>query len=184
MIDRVCVFMRGINVNGLRFKMKDLKNVFEDIGFEDVKTVLASGNVIIQIDFQDVNLETLQIQIEEKLRERFKYEAYTQLRSTDQLKSILDQARDFQIQENLQTYLLICDDLTLQKELFTLFHSCKHKKQEEVSVIDQDLIWIVPKGHTLNTEFGKTILGKKEYKHRLTSRNINTINRSYKLMIE
>ena len=47
MIEQVCVFLRGINVNGVRLKMKDLKNVFEDSGFEDVKTVLSTENVII-----------------------------------------------------------------------------------------------------------------------------------------
>ena len=37
----------------------------------------------------------------------------------------------------------------------------KQEIQEQVRIIDQDLIWIVPKGDTLNTEFGKIILGKK-----------------------
>ena len=40
-------FLLGINVGGHRkIKMSDLRTLFEKMGFSNVKTVLASGNVI------------------------------------------------------------------------------------------------------------------------------------------
>ena len=44
---RCVAFLRGINVGGKTLvKMADLKLAFEEMGFENVRTLLASGNVI------------------------------------------------------------------------------------------------------------------------------------------
>ena len=40
-------FPRGINA-GHPMKMSDLRAVFESLGYEDVRTVLASGNVLFE----------------------------------------------------------------------------------------------------------------------------------------
>ena len=44
-------FLRGINSGGNQtVRMEVLRKTFEDLGFENVKTVLASGNVIFETD--------------------------------------------------------------------------------------------------------------------------------------
>ena len=43
---RYAALLRGINVGGINIKMADLRSTFVDLGFENVKTVLASGNVL------------------------------------------------------------------------------------------------------------------------------------------
>lgn len=40
--------LRGVNVGGVIVKMADLKKLMEQVGFTDVKTLLASGNVIFE----------------------------------------------------------------------------------------------------------------------------------------
>jgi uncharacterized protein (DUF1697 family) len=40
-------FLRGIN-GGLTLKMADLRKLFERLGFTNIKTVLATGNVIFE----------------------------------------------------------------------------------------------------------------------------------------
>ncbi len=46
---RCVAFLRGINVGGhAPIKMADFKAVFENMGFADVRTVRASGNVIFK----------------------------------------------------------------------------------------------------------------------------------------
>jgi uncharacterized protein (DUF1697 family) len=43
--------LRGINVSGNNMiKMADLRSFFEDLGFQQVQTVLQSGNVVFQSD--------------------------------------------------------------------------------------------------------------------------------------
>lgn len=44
---RYIAFLRGINISGKnKISMAELKKNFEELGFEEVKTYLNSGNVI------------------------------------------------------------------------------------------------------------------------------------------
>jgi uncharacterized protein (DUF1697 family) len=48
-------FLRGINVGGNNIlPMKELSKVLEDLGLENVKTYLASGNVVFQSEMTDL----------------------------------------------------------------------------------------------------------------------------------
>ncbi len=71
---RYAALLRGINVGGINIKMADLRSTFVDLGFENVKTVLASGNVLFDSDRDDV--PALKSEIESGLRAEFHYEAW------------------------------------------------------------------------------------------------------------
>ena len=43
-------FLRGINVGNIRIKMSDLKNAFQDMGFQNAVTYLQTGNVVFESD--------------------------------------------------------------------------------------------------------------------------------------
>ena len=40
--------LRAVNVGGIKVSMADLKALFVDLGFEDVRTLLNSGNVVFR----------------------------------------------------------------------------------------------------------------------------------------
>jgi len=46
---RYVALLAGINVGGRTIKMADLKALFESLGFTEVKTLLASGNVLFTV---------------------------------------------------------------------------------------------------------------------------------------
>jgi uncharacterized protein (DUF1697 family) len=49
-VDRRVALLRGINVGtAKRVSMADLRRVFEDLGYDDVRTLLNSGNVVFTI---------------------------------------------------------------------------------------------------------------------------------------
>ena len=51
MIDRRVALLRGINVGtAKRIAMADLRQVFESLGYRDVRTLLNTGNVVFTID--------------------------------------------------------------------------------------------------------------------------------------
>lgn len=63
-------FLRGINVGGHhKVPMAQLKNCLEDMGFENVKTLLNSGNVVFGCDLKDTG--ELEKRLETKLAEVF-----------------------------------------------------------------------------------------------------------------
>ncbi len=45
---RYAAFLRGVNVGGVNLKMAEVAKAFEDAGFANVRTILASGNVLLE----------------------------------------------------------------------------------------------------------------------------------------
>jgi len=45
-MQRYIAFLRGINLGKRRLLMSQLKALFEELGFDDVETFIASGNVV------------------------------------------------------------------------------------------------------------------------------------------
>ena len=46
---RYAAFLRAINVGGHVVKMDQLRRLFESLGFSDVETFIASGNVFLKL---------------------------------------------------------------------------------------------------------------------------------------
>jgi uncharacterized protein (DUF1697 family) len=81
---RYVALLRGINVGGNNLiKMADLKACFEEHGFADASTYIASGNVLFA---SDVSSRALTGRIEKMLSQRFSYPASVVLRSQKQMK--------------------------------------------------------------------------------------------------
>lgn len=79
-------FLRGINVGGHRVKMTDLRAQFETLGFTNVATFIASGNVIFET--ADTDTARLQARIEQQLQMGLGYEVATFLRSRAEVAAI------------------------------------------------------------------------------------------------
>ena len=81
-------FLRGINVGGKRLiKMEDLRRVVESIGLKNVRTFIASGNVLFETSQN--NREALTKKIEKKLLTAFGHDVPVVLQTIDELKDIL-----------------------------------------------------------------------------------------------
>ena len=52
-MQRYIALLGGINVGGHRVKMAHLRALFEALGFEQVETLIASGNVIFETPVSD-----------------------------------------------------------------------------------------------------------------------------------
>src|SRR5690606_6046012 len=65
---RYAAFLRGVNLGKRTVKSAELKAAFEALGYENVKTLLASGNVL----FDANGTKGLKEKIEAGLKEQFK----------------------------------------------------------------------------------------------------------------
>jgi uncharacterized protein (DUF1697 family) len=79
-------FLRAINVGGHLVKMDQLRGLFEELGFKNVETFIASGNVIF--DTKTTNVKSLEAKIEKHLQKALGYEVATFLRTVDDLVRI------------------------------------------------------------------------------------------------
>ena len=84
---RYVALLGSINVGGNRLKMADLKTALEDEGFEDVETVVASGNVLFEHSAAaDAKLAA---QIEQVVKDRFGINSFAAVRSRDELAAAI-----------------------------------------------------------------------------------------------
>jgi len=81
-------FLRAINVGGHTVRMETLKRTFESLGFANVQTFIASGNVVFETTAADEGRLTRTI--ERGLREALGYDVATFLRSDTELRRIAD----------------------------------------------------------------------------------------------
>jgi uncharacterized protein (DUF1697 family) len=82
---RYVAFLRGINVGGHVVKMDQLAAQFESLGFDNVSTFIASGNVIFESPSKPGTLEP---RIEQHLAGWLGYAVNTFLRSEKEIASI------------------------------------------------------------------------------------------------
>lgn len=81
---RYCAFFGSINVGGNRITMADLRYAFEREEFDNVETVVASGNVLF--DFDDRPTDGLEDLFAHMMRERFDLETFAAVRNADEVR--------------------------------------------------------------------------------------------------
>jgi uncharacterized protein (DUF1697 family) len=85
-VPRYIAFLRAINVGGHTVKMDRLREVFESLGFANVETFIASGNVVFETAAQDT--AALEARIASALQAALGYAVATFLRNDVELARI------------------------------------------------------------------------------------------------
>ena len=81
-------FLRGINVGGNTvISMEDLKKAFASLGFANIRTILASGNVVF--DAVGTDRAVMTAKIEQKLKRKFGFEIAVILRTSEEIQALL-----------------------------------------------------------------------------------------------
>ncbi len=84
---RYIAFLRAINVGGRNLvRMDFLRQLFESLGFSNVETFIASGNVVFESTSRDA--QGLAREIEESLRQALGYEVATFIRTGAELAAV------------------------------------------------------------------------------------------------
>lgn len=100
---RYIALLRGINISGKnKISMAELKNGFENLGYEEVKTYLNSGNVIFSSDEDDI--EKLTGQIETVIKDQFGLDIPVFVIAKEKLEDILHNAPDWWGNDNKEIY--------------------------------------------------------------------------------
>jgi uncharacterized protein (DUF1697 family) len=164
---KYAAFLRGVNVGGVNLKMAEVAAAFSDAGFANVRTVLASGNVLLE---SPSGVAAVRKKAEAALREKFGYDAWVLAYDIDTVRAI-DEAYPFKREvDGYQSYVTFVADADVLDELAALTAGPSEKISRGSGVI----YWQVPKGSTLDSTIGQT-MGKKRYKSSTTTRNLRTL---------
>jgi uncharacterized protein (DUF1697 family) len=86
-MNRSIAFLRAVNVGGRTVTMDELRRLFEALGFAQVETFIASGNVIFRAD--DAGEAVLAARIEAHLKQALGYQVAVFLRTPGELAEIV-----------------------------------------------------------------------------------------------
>lgn len=166
---RYIAFLRAINVGGHNVKMSQLIELFESLGFKNVETFIASGNVIFETSAKDT--AKLEKKIESLLKESLRYEVSTFLRTPGKVAEVA-KYKPFKVKGEALNVAFIAeppDDLSVQK-LMTFKNEI-----DDFHVHGREVYWLCQIKQS-ESKFSNMTL-EKTISRRATFRGINTIQK-------
>jgi uncharacterized protein (DUF1697 family) len=166
-------FLRAINVGGHTVKMDALRQMFESLGFAEVETFIASGNVIFEI--KAGNAKALEKKIEGYLKESLGYEVATFIRTDTELAEIAKYQPFPQSQQDAATALnvgFIADSLDDEgkKKLMSLKTDI-----DDFHVHGREIYWLCKKKQSESKVSNVAI--EKALGVKSTLRGVNTVRK-------
>ena len=169
---RHVALLRGVNVNGITIHGADLKKVFVELGFGEVRTVLASGNVLFDAT---ALAATLKKRIEAALRERFGYDAWIVLETQARLAKVAEAWPFERIDDERHPYVVFSSEPKVLDELIAQAGTID-PAVERLQAGKGVLYWQCPRGSSTDTPVAK-LLAKPRYKASITARNLRTVEK-------
>ena len=170
---RYFAFLRAINVGGHTVKMDVLRQLFESLGFSNVETFIASGNVIFEAKKADG--KSLEKRIEKALKEALGYEVSTFIRTDAEFtaiaaykpfpQSLLDSAAALNI-----GFLADDPEAVTKQKLISLKTDI-----DDFHIHGRELYWLCRKKQS-ESKISNVVL-EKALGLKTTLRGINTINK-------
>src|SRR6266849_2383006 len=167
-------FLRAINVGGHTVKMDYLRSLFEAVGFANIETFIASGNVIF--DSKAKNTKTLEQKIERHLRAQLGYAVTTFIRATSELAEVANYKPFSEAELNAAGNSLYVGFLAdkpsneAKKKVFLL-----SGPTDDFAVHGRELYWLI------RTSFSESVVSGALLERTLgmaaTFRNVNTVRR-------
>jgi uncharacterized protein (DUF1697 family) len=168
-MNKYLAFLRGINVGGRIIKMAELRACLEMAGFENVATLLQTGNVSFESHKKAAELKP---EIEALLSKTFNYAAKVWVISADELRQIVEANPFDGAPSDYHQYVIFFEN-GLEKEFVAEVQEAKGEKTKAGKGV---VYWKVKRGVTLQSQRGK-LLTKAKYKNFNTNRNINTLKK-------
>lgn len=133
-MERYVAFLRGMNLGNRRIKNEELRRRFEEMGFEEVATFRASGNVIFATPERETE-GTLARRVEGELGERLGYEVPVFLRGIEEIAAIAGR-------EPFEAEAVAKSKGKLQVSLLAKEPSAAARKEALAAATDDDLLAI------------------------------------------
>jgi uncharacterized protein (DUF1697 family) len=168
---RYAAFLRGVNVGGVNLKMAEVAKAFEEAGFTHVRTILASGNVLLE---SRSGVDAVRKKAEKALRDTFGYDAWVLAYPIDAVAAISESYPFEREVEGHHSYVTFVTDEKVLDELAGLAGNAG--PDEKIQRGEGVVYWQVPRTGTLDSVMGKT-MGKKRYKSSTTTRNLRTLEK-------
>jgi uncharacterized protein (DUF1697 family) len=184
---RYAAFLRGINVGGnKKVPMSELKKCLEKLGYENVKTLLNSGNVIFET--KKTNPISLTKTIESTLEKTFGFKIKTMIRSLEEIEKLIESNpfKGIKVTPNTRLYVTFLSEAggaspdkgsgvrKGAKERLKLPYTTPDKAYKILKATDTEVCSVLTVTPNSRSVDAMDIL-EEEYGSNVTTRNWNTI---------
>ncbi|MCA4132092.1 DUF1697 domain-containing protein [Arthrobacter sp. M4] len=163
------VFLRGINIGGVTIKMADLRKALSEGPFSKVKTLLASGNVVLA---SELDSQAVKAAVEAKLRESFGYDAWVVVLEAERVAELVEACPFPADDKSTHSYVTLASDAAMLDELSKAAEGMDGVRLLRLG--SEAIAWLAPAGGTLESPFSK-LSSKPRYKSTTTTRNLRTL---------
>jgi uncharacterized protein (DUF1697 family) len=169
-------FLRGINVGGnKKIRMASLAQAFEALGFQNVRTLLASGNVLFQARSADPRALTRRI--EQRIEQTFRLEVSIILRTRREIQQLLDANPFKSIRVTPRTRLFVTFLAGKPKATLKIPYESPDKSFRILGVAGRDVCSVLTLGPQWAKNLRQMDILEKEFGQRITTRNWNTVQK-------
>jgi uncharacterized protein (DUF1697 family) len=164
------VFLRGINVGGIKIKMADLRQALAALPLANASTLLATGNIVCSFDGTAADLKSL---VEQCLRAAFGYEARVIVLPSERLAAVVEACPYPAESKEQHTYITLASDPAVLDELYEATAAVDPQAPQQ-RLGPEATAWLAPVGGTVDSPAGK-VAAKPRYKSTTTTRNLRTM---------
>jgi len=172
--------LRGINVSGQKkIIMKDLKALYEGLGFSKVETYIQSGNVVFEHE-QNSDTKVMEEEIRQKISEKYGFEVPIIVKIFDELLPVVNE-NPFLKKENIQmdklhvTFLADFPKQEMIDKILTISYL-----PDQFIIAGKEIYLYCPEGYG-NTKLTNSFFESK-LKVTATTRNWKTVNELFSMM--
>lgn len=163
--------LRGINVGGhKKVPMNELRELLTASGFENVRTYIQSGNIILQSSLS--NKDEIESRIQKSIFDYFGFEVPVIAKTNQELEVIFD-ACPFSAEKKESSYFIMLSEIP-KRELVDVVSEITFEK-EEFRIIN-DCIYF----HS-SIGYGKSKFNMNAFEKKL---NVKATSRNYKTMVK
>jgi len=168
------VFLRGVNVGGHLVKMAELKKVLEALGFQNIKTFLASGNVAFEA--AETDTKVLTGKIEKELEKKFGFGILIVIRTHKDIEKLvaMDPFRGIVVDKNTRRYVTFLKEK--KASALKIPYSSVGGGFRILKVTEHEIFSVLQLNEERRTVDLMAIV-EKEFGNKVTTRNWNTVKK-------
>ncbi len=171
---RYVAFLRGINLGNRRVKMDQLNAIFASLGFSDVASLIASGNVVFTSPASSPSEAALTRTVEEGLAQALGYSVPTMLRTLPAIQQMIatDPFKDVEVTKQTRRYVTLL--ATPTASTLALPYTSPDGFYRVLARTDREVFSVLTVTEGARTVDAMAML-EREYGKAVTTRNWNTI---------
>lgn len=169
-------FLRGINLGRRRPPMAQLRDLFVEMGFTNVSTFIASGNVLF--DAEEPDVASMEASVSAHLHASLGYPVATFIRSIEALDEIVAAqpfAADDVARPGHNVHVSFFHDV-LDSGAISRVNALEKEGRDAFAVVGREIYWLA-RGRLSDSPVTMDMLAKAVGKREGTMRNMNTLRR-------